>query len=171
MMKPSALSSSTWACAAATPADPHRDGGNGRDPAVLMSSAEVDRMRRYVESGFPEECCGVLIGVREASLVRISDVVCAANIAEGDRRRRYQVAWEALFTAYRQAEAAGRTVIGVFHSHPDGTDSPSDIDTREALDDFLYIIVPVREGVAGLPRAWRFADGGFVPGDLVIEGV
>ncbi len=163
-----ALSSSTRVPVAATPSEPQRGGGNGRSPAILIPSADADQIRRHAESEFPEEGCGVLIGVREASLVRISDVVCAANIAEGDRRRRYQVAWEALFTAYRRAQTAGRTVVGVFHSHPDGTDSPSDVDIREALDGLIYIIVPMREGLAGTPRAWGFVDGGFAPVDLVI---
>jgi proteasome lid subunit RPN8/RPN11 len=150
---------------------------------VLVSQADVEWMLGHAAAWLPREGCGVLIGRRKADSLRISAVIGAANIAEGDRRRRYQISWDALFEAYRTAERSGQDVVGFFHSHPDGTDHPSRADQAEALMNHLYLILPLaRDGIVapqssgrapvganrldpsavwGASRAWWFGEGGF----------
>ncbi len=61
------------------------------------------------------------------------------------------------YAALTDAESRGWEIGGVFHSHPNGTASPSAIDVSEALDpEWLYLVV----GLSGKPhlRAWRIRD-------------
>jgi proteasome lid subunit RPN8/RPN11 len=73
------------------------------------------------------------------------------------------------FAAIRQARAEGLTVIGAYHSHPEGNATPSETDLAEAFDDpeFLQVIVGPAQGRFGT-AAYRFRDGRFEPVELAI---
>jgi len=90
-----------------------------------------------------------------------------ANVA-ADPHRQYRVSPADHFalikrcreTAVPGSELAG--IIGVYHSHPRSAPVPSPADLREALADFLYIIVgPVGGSSPVALRAYRLIDGAF----------
>lgn len=137
---------------------------------VELKQTDFNIMRDQASACHPEECCGVLLGLRSRDAIQITDVLCAPNIAEGDRRRRYQIDWSVLFQAYRQAREGGERVVGFFHSHPDGKPSPSATDQAKALLDHLYLIVPVKDAVAGEPSGWFARDDAFDPCLLFVQG-
>ncbi len=49
-------------------------------------------------------------------------------------------------------------MLGVFHSHPDHPNQPSDFDRENALPAFTYIITSVNAGKAAGSRSWRLND-------------
>ena len=90
----------------------------------------------------------------------VIDVQTIENVDDGDRRRRYTMEPQAAFDAFRAAQAAGRTVLGFFHSHTDGTTEPSPYDVAIAWPDKSYLIVGVHRGRVTGHRVWRLdADG------------
>ncbi len=116
---------------------------------------------------YPAECCGLLFGTGP------TEVVTAEPIANAERDERRSVAYLLAPGEYRRAEqrarAVGLEIVGVFHSHPDQAAVPSDSDVAEAWPGWLYVIVPVEQGRAGVARGWRSRDdrSAFDPVDLI----
>src|SRR5215212_7988420 len=75
-------------------------------------------------------------------------------------RRGFELPPDAVACSLAQARRGGQGVVGVYHSHPDGTPVPSRRDQREAWPGWSYLIVPVAEGDCGEPRSFRRDAGG-----------
>ena len=52
----------------------------------------------------------------------------------------------------------GLEVLGVFHSHPDNPNRPSEFDRQWAWPNFSYLITSVVQGVAVESRSWRLDE-------------
>jgi desampylase len=118
-------------------------------------------MAEHARAEFPRECCGILIGQRVAGLVQIERVVRAGNITTGDPRTSYQVDWKTLLKTRREVRGGTGSIVGFYHSHPDGTSAPSRRDVEFAWPDHFYVIIPVGELEVGHLEAW-YAHGGEV---------
>ncbi len=130
-------------------------------------------LKDHARSVWPEECCGVLIGSVGGDDAFVDKVVPSANIAATDRRRRYQIDWQVLLRSYRGARNVGQSVVGFYHSHPDGSAKPSPVDLQDALTDHFYIIVAVADGSVTGVTAWRIESSGaeFVPEEIVVSAI
>ncbi len=130
-------------------------------------------LKDHARSVWPEECCGVLIGSASGDDAFVDKVVPSANIAATDRARRYQIDWQVLLRSYRGARGAGQSVVGFYHSHPDGSARPSRIDVQDALPDHCYIIVTVDDGSVTDVTAWRIESSGaeFAPEEIVFSAI
>ncbi len=109
----------------------------------------------WVESGYPEETCGLMLGSQDAGEVRIERVLKARNINTERARDRYEVAPEDFLEADTVAEASGLEVVGVWHSHPDHPARPSETDRTNAWPGWSYIILSVERGKVADLRSWR----------------
>lgn len=114
--------------------------------------------RKHAEDCFPEECCGVLLGTFEASKPRVVRLVAAANVAAA-RNRRYEIGPETLARALRQASREGLSLLGFYHSHPQGSSRPSASDLQEAWPATSYLIFSVEGGRVTAERSWRLRTG------------
>ena len=124
--------------------------------AVAIRRAAVDSMHAHAREVLPNECCGLLIG----NPAVIDRAVRACNLRPTPDR--YLIDPADHCAALRAARAAGLAVVGAYHSHPNGTLLPSDVDCREAsYPEFIYAIVAFvpagRPGVA----AYRLAPDTF----------
>jgi proteasome lid subunit RPN8/RPN11 len=64
--------------------------------------------------------------------------------------------------AIREARASGHRVVGVYHSHPDGSSKPSRTDIAEAsYSEYVYAIVVLTFDVAAV-RFFCFETGNFL---------
>ncbi len=131
-------------------------------PRLTLSQADLDAIRNEAEAAHPQECCGLLIGTRDAGGVTVATVIAAANIAT-EPARRFEVDPKTLIAAHKAARAAGREVIGHYHSHPGGGAVPSAHDRVRAINEGeVWLIVPVEEGGgAGTAAAHLFRAGHF----------
>jgi len=134
------------------------DSKRSADPEVL---AEI---RAHGVETYPHECCGALIA-REG---RIVEAYRLPNTTAASARRRFRIGPSDYRLAEERADAAGGTLAGFYHSHPDHPAEPSAHDLELAWPNFVYIIVSVRAGTAGDLTAWRLRDdhSGFDRGDL-----
>lgn len=127
----------------------------------VASAVAAEAARTY-----PAECCGLLFGTGD-------EVAEARPLDNAEDEARRPKAYLLPPGAYRRAEQEARDrgleVVGVFHSHPDHVAEPSNTDLAEAWPGWLYVIVPVEEGRAGVARAWRLRGdrSGFDPVDLI----
>ncbi len=121
-----------------------------------MAQAAID--------AYPEEACGILIGRDSGGVRTVERVVVTGNLADRNRGRRYEIDPQRVFESQRQAREEGLVVIGFFHSHPDGTTTPSARDAEAAWVDRSYPIVGVAGGSDGVRvtgfRSWRLVQAG-----------
>lgn len=115
-------------------------------------------------AAFPAEACGLLEGEREGDIVTVTAVRPAANVsaAPGDS---FIIDPAAQFALQRALRGTGRTVVGCFHSHPDGLAEPSPRDRENGCDKgFVWVII-----ATGVNEALRAFEGpSFQP--LTIQG-
>jgi desampylase len=136
---------------------------------VRMRNGALEELTRHAAEAWPEECCGLLIGRGD----RIETVMRTRNAAE-DRARRFLVDPADHFEAIRAARADGLTIVGAYHSHPDGEPVPSPTDRRDAFEDPAFIHLIVRPASADRPgpataAAYRLTGSGFVRIELAVE--
>jgi proteasome lid subunit RPN8/RPN11 len=118
---------------------------------------------RQAEGEPRQECCGLLAGQNGV----ITNAFAARNAA-ADAAKNYEIAPEELFRLMREIRAAVMTLMGIYHSHPDGDNEPSprDID-RAYYPDVAYVIVSPR---APRPvRAFSIREGRVTELEIVAE--
>jgi len=128
----------------------HFDSGVQMDPAVL-SLIRISAKRAY-----PNECCGFLWG-DGTSILFAAEV---DNVSAGDRKNHFQINSSAYIAAETFAESHGLTLLGIFHSHPDSPAIPSTEDTKMALPNFFYIIIPLKGNMVQEERCWVLDGSG-----------
>ena len=100
------------------------------------------------------EICGLLAG-RDGATTRIFPATNAA----ADAAKNYEVAPEELFRLMRQIRAAGLTLMGIYHSHPNGRNQPSARDIERAYyPDVAYFIVSAQTDPKPV-RAFSIREG------------
>ena len=120
---------------------------------LLLSKAHVQAMRTAAETAYPEECCGLLVGLGEGE-VSITDVKPAANLAEF-RDRNFMVDPQAQFDLLRVTRGTQLRIAAHYHSHPNGEPNPSERDLVMAHDPAeVWVVIAVDRGRAGQPRAF-----------------
>ncbi|REJ83479.1 MAG: hypothetical protein DWQ36_23765 [Acidobacteria bacterium] len=126
---------------------------------MRIAPALLDEIRRHGEEAYPEECCGVLLGRRQAESTEVVRRLPVANEREAAARlNRFSIAPRDLLAAQRSADAEGLEVVGYYHSHPDCPAKPSEHDRAAAWPDTSYLIVAVRRAEAAEARSWRLCD-------------
>ncbi len=128
--------------------------------AVQLAPGQLRAIERAAEEAYPEEACGLLVG-RSApgEAYRVSTVEASANVAEPPRTRRFEVDPKLRLRLERELRENPDSVIGVYHSHPDGSAEPSETDIAMIFEpDMVWLITAVADGRAGATRGWRPAE-------------
>lgn len=128
-----------------------------------LTSEEAARLARWARAAHPREACGVLIGELVGDDARVERAVRGANLdARAQELRRFELDPAVLVAADRAARASGRTIVGIWHTHPDRPARPSEADRRGVWKDWRSVIVSVSAQGAEHPRSWRLLHGRFV---------
>ena len=116
------------------------------------------KIQSHGEHAYPEEGAGFLLG-SDGPDRRVVDLLPLSNLSEAEaRNRRYLLDAADYLRAELEADRRGLTLVGVFHSHPDHPDQPSDFDREWAQPFFSYVITGVQAGTARSSRSWRLAE-------------
>ncbi len=114
-----------------------------------------DQMVAHCLAGLPEEACGLLGGDPEAG----EALTCYPTRNLAASAKLYTVDPVEHLRADRDAEAAGNSIIGVFHSHTHTDAYPSATDVAQAPDpDWHYVLVSLRD-VLPVVRSYRIVGG------------
>lgn len=117
----------------------------------------------WANEAHPDECCGLLLG--RGSVVE--QVVLTANTAS-DKSREFEIDPLALITAEKAARTGGPSILGYFHSHPNGLAEPSPRDARmAALDGRRWLIIAGDSITCWQPITLNSGDVGFARENLV----
>ena len=108
--------------------------------ALILSDALREQIAREARAAFPRECCGLMEGVCEDNVMRVTALHPAHNLSqEADR---FEIDPADHFRALRAARTNGCDVIGCYHSHPNGRAQPSERD-GDSETGFLWLIAAV----------------------------
>src|SRR5512142_2534134 len=120
-----------------------------------MPKELLDKIEVRGEKAYPEEEARFLIG----SAGKVEDIFPLDNSREdGARHNRFLITPEDYLQAELTADRLGLSLIGVFHSHPDCPNVPSEYDREWAQPFFSYIITRVDNGKAVNSRSWRLLE-------------
>ena len=123
--------------------------------SLAISKELLDQIHAHGEKAYPEEGAGFLIGNEG----KIETILPLENAREdGARHNRFLITPEDYLQAELTADRLGLNLIGVFHSHPDHPNRPSEYDREWAQPFFSYIITTVKEGKATESRSWKLLE-------------
>ena len=115
----------------------------------------IEQINAHVEKAYPEEGAGFLIGEDG----QVKEIMALSNSGEdGARHNRFLFTPEDYLQAELKAEGLGLDLLGVFHSHPDCPNIPSEYDREWAQPFFSYIITRGDNGKAVNSRSWRLLE-------------
>ena len=119
----------------------------------------LQEIHAHGEAAYPDEGAGLLLGRLQGDLKQVTDILRLENVRE-DTARHNRFLLTPQDYVYGEQEAAGRglDVLGVFHSHPDHPNQPSEYDRQWAMPWFSYIITSVNAGKAAGSRSWLLEE-------------
>ncbi len=110
-------------------------------------------------AAYPEEGAGLLLGQANNEQREVITILEMPNAREDQsRHNRYLITPKDMLHGEQEAMRLGLDVIGVFHSHPDHPNRPSEFDREWALPWYSYIITSVQAGKAIESRSWRLSE-------------
>ena len=126
---------------------------------LIINEDILAQIHAHGEVAYPEEGAGFLLGSDDGKQRHVAQIFVTENAREDEaRHNRYLVTPQEYLQAEIAAEMLGLNLIGVFHSHPDHPNRPSEFDREWAQPFFSYIITSVNEGKAVESRSWRLAE-------------
>ena len=115
--------------------------------SIDLPAALAGQIRREAAAAGHRECCGLIEGVRDGKVFRITALHPARNLAsEADR---FEIDPHDHLAASKAARANGRGIIGCYHSHPAGLAEPSARDLAGAAEDNFLWLIAAGEELAG----------------------
>ncbi len=126
--------------------------------SLLIDIDVLAQIKAHGEQHYPHEGAGLLLG-RDGDARRVTDILPIENAREEqDRHNRYLITAKDMMVGEDKAEELGLDVIGIFHSHPDHPNLPSEFDREWAMPWYSYIITSIISGAAAESRSWRLSD-------------
>ena len=141
---------------------------------IELPSPLLKRIAEAAVTSYPEECCGLLVGhARASGKVEVTRVEASPNLAQGDRRRRFEIDPRLRFKLMGELDGGSERIVGHYHSHPGEQARPSGHDIDMAWEpELVWLIVAVGEGKVVETAAFRLdKEGGSFSGvELDIPG-
>jgi proteasome lid subunit RPN8/RPN11 len=126
------------------------------DTQLHISETVLTRINAHGEESYPEEGAGLLLGKDDGQRREVLSVLPLSNSREDvARHNRYLITAQDMLVGEKEAMRLGLDIVGVFHSHPDHPNRPSEFDREWALPWYSYLITSVQQGKAFGSRSWR----------------
>ena len=108
---------------------------------IILNQKQIDTLMQHSEKYQPNESCAMLLGIHSDQQWNVKEVFLTRN-AHDDSKTSFIIAPEELLQGYQLAEEKQLELVGVFHSHPNSTASPSNLDKKfmKANGDIPWII-------------------------------
>lgn len=134
----------------------------------------LNEMVKHSKEAYPDECCGIMLGKYHYEKVFRKEVLKVVKVENKNSSRahdRYEIDPKDFSKIEEDANAEHLDIVGIYHSHPDHPDAPSQTDRDVAWPDFSYLIVSVQNGEEIAHRSWSFdgVDDPFSEEELVVK--
>jgi proteasome lid subunit RPN8/RPN11 len=138
---------------------------------LILAQAHLKTLTDMAEESFPAEACALLIGRRGlADHYRVHRIEPSPNVAT-DPRWRFEIDPGLQIGLARELRGGPDQIIGVWHSHPNGSHEPSATDAAMIFEpDLCWLITATLRGQALQTEAYApAAGGGFRRLGLVVD--
>jgi proteasome lid subunit RPN8/RPN11 len=134
---------------------------------LLIPRSVYDAMIGHARRELPNECCGLLAGVIDGDVGRVSQQFPIRNDLAGPTE--YLTNPRDLLDAMKATRAAGTEVLAVYHSHPasDPVASRKDVERNTWGEAAAHVIVGMA-GESPQVRAWWLGEEGTVEAAVAI---
>lgn len=127
--------------------------------SLRLSPDLLVQIYRHGEAAYPDEGAGLLLGSANGDHKQVTALLLLDNAREdGARHNRYLLTPQDYLRGEQEAARLGLDVLGVFHSHPDHPNRPSEFDREWAMPWFSYLITSVNAGQAAGSRSWLLSE-------------
>lgn len=128
---------------------------------LILQQQDWQLAREHLSGCLPEEGCGLIGGSVSGSEVWGRLVLPVENLLHSPVR--YRMNPQRQLQALQKIDDTGLQLVGIFHSHPDGPQTPSITDMNEFLyPGVLALILSRPDGTEDwILRAFHVSDGGF----------
>lgn len=131
----------------------------GPGPALRLDPADRARLDTWAGHAYPEEACALLVGAGDPPA--ITRLVPCANVA-ADRRRRFEVDPATRIRLEVALRGTAERIVGVWHSHPNGSSEPSATDAAMIHEpDLVWLVTGIAPPAKPVTRAFRPCGEGF----------
>jgi len=125
---------------------------------ITLKQSHIDAIFEHGREGHPDEVCGIILGSFSGDDREAIEVMRAGNLNSERSHDRYELDPKDLVAAERKCRESGLEVIGLYHSHPDHPDAPSEFDRERAWPVYSYLIVSVMKGEDCSVRSWQIDE-------------
>jgi proteasome lid subunit RPN8/RPN11 len=142
-----------------------------RNMKIHIPQQILSKVQAHGEKSYPEEGAGLMFGRVQNGDRWVENMLFLENAREdGTRHNRYLITAEDMLRCEQEADKQGLSIIGIFHSHPDHPDLPSEFDREYAIPWYSYLISSIQEGKAVSSKCWRLRDdrSGFDQEELIL---
>src|SRR5262249_26238583 len=123
-----------------------------RPEQLLLPRQFYNAMIAHAQSELPNECCGMLAGLREGNVLRVEACFPVVNQAAGPVAYRSEP--HSMFAADKERRRLGLEFVAIYHSHPTSAPIPSRTDlARNYSDDVVNFIISLN-GLEPEMRGW-----------------
>jgi proteasome lid subunit RPN8/RPN11 len=109
---------------------------------IKIQKMAWDAMVSHVESTFPKEGCGLMIGSDGV----VQEAIPVPNSYTGPQEDFFVIDPKDLHRVDRESREKGLDVLGVFHSHPDCDAYFSKRDLEHSCPWFSYVVLSIKKG-------------------------
>ena len=96
---------------------------------ILLNQKQLDVLTQHSEKAGSSESCAMLLGTRSNQQWNVKEVFLTRN-AHTDAQTSFIITPEELLQGYQLAEKKQLELVGIFHSHPNTSASPSNMDKK-----------------------------------------
>ena len=130
-----------------------------RSVHLLLPRQFYGAILKQARTELPNECCGLLAGVREGDVLRVEKVYPLVNEAASPVE--YQSEPRSMFAADKDMRALGIEILATYHSHPSGEPVPSKTDLERSYgSDVIHFIIGLKSEPPSL-RGWWLTETSF----------
>ena len=138
---------------------------------LIIPKYLIDEIKKQGEKGYPFEICGFLIGKIdfEKGIREVFEVFQVENQNKERANDRFEIAPQDFLKVENYASNKNLEIVGVYHTHPDHPNRPSQTDLMFAQPDMSYIILSIKNGKAEDWKSWILDnEGKFVEEEVKI---
>lgn len=133
---------------------------------LRISRTQRIQLLDWAEAARPREVCGLLLGRGEL----VAELRLARNVAE-NAEQHFEIDPAALIAAHKDARNGDLSMLGHFHSHPNGLARPSATDLAMATKDGSYWLIIAQASLSvWQPVAMDGEVTRFQEVQLIVEG-
>ena len=96
---------------------------------ILLNQKQVDALTQHSEKAGTSESCAMLLGTHNDQQWNVKEVLLTRN-SHNDSETSFIISPEELLQGHQLAEKKQLELVGIFHSHPNSTASPSNTDKK-----------------------------------------